>query len=42
MNSPKNQESYAVALMKAKSIGTIHPYPPKVSQKEENKKIKTK
>lgn len=34
LNSPKNLQSYNVALMKSQEIGTIYPYPPKIATKE--------
>ena len=33
-NCPASVQSYGVALMKGREIGTIYPYPPKVNKKD--------
>jgi hypothetical protein len=33
MNSPKNIQSYNIALMKGQELGAIYPYPPKINIK---------
>ena len=33
-NNPAHIQSYSVALMKAKEIGEVYPYPPKMNKKD--------